>query len=109
VGYTPDYITGVWVGMDEEASMGRGETGSRAASPIWLAFMQKAIADKPVKAFVVPDGIVFSRIDAETGLLPIPESSDTIFECFKEGTEPTETTKPPDTIADPEDFFKAGM
>ncbi|MDJ0720081.1 MAG: penicillin-binding protein 1A [Desulfobacterales bacterium] len=109
VGYTPDYITGVWVGMDEEASMGRGETGSRAASPIWLAFMQKAIAAKPVKAFEVPDGIVFSRIDAETGLLPIPESTDTIFECFKEGTEPTEYTKPPDTIADPEDFFKAGM
>ena len=109
VGYTPDYITGVWVGLDEEASMGRGETGSRAASPVWLGFMQKILADKPVKAFEVPDGIVFSRIDAETGLLPIPESTKTLFECFKEGTEPTEYTKPPDTIADPEDFFKAGM
>ncbi len=109
VGYTPDYITGVWVGLDEEASMGRGETGSRAASPIWLGFMQTILADKPVKAFEVPDGIVFSRIDAETGLLPIPESTETIFECFKEGTEPTEYTKPPDQIDDPEDFFKAGM
>jgi penicillin-binding protein 1A len=109
VGYTPDYITGVWVGMDEEASMGRGETGSRAASPIWLGFMQQILADKPVKSFEVPDGIVFSRIDAETGLLPIPESTETLFECFKEGTEPTEYTKPPDTIAEPEDFFKAVM
>jgi penicillin-binding protein 1A len=71
--------------------------------------MQKIMADKPVKAFEVPDGIVFSRIDAETGLLPIPESSETLFECFKEGTEPTDYTKPLDTIADPEDFFKAGM
>ena len=109
VGYTPDYITGVWVGLDEEASMGRGETGSRTASPIWLGFMQKILADKPVKAFEVPEGIVFSRIDAETGLLPIPESQATLFECFKEGTEPTEYTKPPDTIAEPEDFFKADM
>ena len=109
VGYTPDIITGVWVGLDEEGSLGKGETGSRAASPIWLGFMQKAMADRPVKVFEVPEGIVFSRIDAETGLLPIPESKETIFECFKEGTVPTEYTKPPDAIAEPEDLFKAGM
>jgi penicillin-binding protein 1A len=109
VGYTPDMITGVWVGFDEEGSLGRGETGSRAASPIWLGFMQRAMADRPVKVFEVPEGIVFSRIDAETGLLPIPESKETIFECFKEGTVPTEYTHAPDAIADPEDFFKAGM
>lgn len=109
VGYTPDVITGVWVGLDEEGSMGRGETGSRAASPIWLGFMQRAMAGRPVKVFEVPEGIVFSRIDAETGLLPIPESTETIFECFKEGSVPTEYTKAPDTIAEPEDFFKVGM
>ena len=109
VGYTPDIITGVWVGFDEEGSLGRGETGSRAASPIWLGFMQRVMADRPVKVFEVPEGIVFSRIDAETGLLPIPESKETIFECFKEGTVPTEHTKAPDTIAEPEDLFKAGM
>jgi len=109
VGYTPDIITGVWVGFDEEGSLGRGETGSRAASPIWLGFMQRAMADRPVQVFEVPDGIVFSRIDAETGLLPIPESKETIFECFKDGTVPTEYTKAPDAIADPEDFFKVGM
>jgi penicillin-binding protein 1A len=109
VGYTPELITGVWVGFDEEGSLGRGETGSRAASPIWLGFMQRALADRPVKVFEVPEGIVFSRIDAETGLLPIPESKETIFECFKDGTVPTEYTKPPDAIADQEDFFKVGM
>jgi len=109
VGYTPDIITGVWVGFDEEGSLGRGETGSRAASPIWLGYMQRVMADRPVKDFEVPDGIVFSRIDAETGLLPIPESKETIFECFKEGTVPTEHTKAPDAIAEPEDLFKAGM
>jgi penicillin-binding protein 1A len=109
VGYTPDIITGVWVGFDEEGSLGRGETGSRAASPIWLGFMQRVMADRPVKVFEVPEGIVFSRIDAETGLLPIPESKETIFECFKDGTVPTEHTKAPDAIAEPEDLFKAGM
>jgi penicillin-binding protein 1A len=109
VGYTPRYVTGAWVGFDEEAPLGRGETGSRAASPIWLGFMKRVLADKPVRAFQVPEGVVFSKIDAETGLLPIPESEKTIFECFKEGTVPTEYTSPPDTITETEDFFKLDM
>ena len=85
VGYTPRYITGVWVGFDQERSLGNGETGSRAASPIWLGFMQKILEKEPVRVFQVPEGVVFAKIDAETGLLPIPESDKTIFECFKEG------------------------
>lgn len=109
VGYTPQYTTGVWVGFDEEASLGRYETGSRAASPIWLGFMQEVHKDKPVLTFPVPDGVVFSQIDAETGLLPIPESKETIFECFKEGTVPTEYTKKPGTVSDEGDFFKSGI
>jgi penicillin-binding protein 1A len=106
VGYTPQFITGVWVGLDEEAPMGRGETGSRAASPIWLGFMQRVLADKPVKVFQPPEGIVFAKIDADTGLLPIAQSKNVIFECFKEGTVPTKYTKGPDEISEKEDFFK---
>ncbi|MCD6273606.1 MAG: penicillin-binding protein 1A [Deltaproteobacteria bacterium] len=109
VGYTPRYTTGVWVGFDEGRSLGESETGSRAASPIWLAFMKKVLADKPVRIFQVPEGVVFSKIDAETGLLPIPESNKVIFECFKEGTVPTEYTKKPDSITEEEDFFKSAM
>ena len=109
VGYTPRYITGTWVGFDEEGSLGKSETGSRAASPIWLGFMQRILEDKPVRVFQVPEGVVFSKIDAETGLLPIPESPKTIFECFKEGTVPTEYTKPPDTVTEHEEFFKKDL
>ena len=109
VGYTPRYITGTWVGFDAERSLGRYETGSRAASPIWLGFMQQILKDKPVRVFQVPEGVVFSKIDAETGLLPIPESKKTIFECFKEGTIPTEYTPKPDTISGKDDFFKTGL
>ncbi len=109
VGYTPRYITGTWVGFDDESSLGKGETGSRAASPIWIGFMQRILADKPVMVFQVPEGVVFSKIDAETGLLPIPESEKTIFECFKEGTVPTEYTKKPDSMTEPEEFYKSDM
>ena len=106
VGFTPRYITGAWVGYDEEQSLGKGETGSRAASPIWLGFMKRVVADKPVRVFEVPEGVVFSKIDAETGFLPIPESKKTRFEVFKEGTAPTEYTKPPDAITEADEFFK---
>lgn len=109
VGFTPRFITGVWVGYDQERSMGRGETGSRAASPIWLGFMQQILKHEPVRVFQVPEGVVFAKIDAETGLLPIPESKKTIFECFKEGTIPTEYTPKPGRVTEPEQFFKQDM
>lgn len=109
VGYTPRFISGVWVGFDNGRTLGKGETGSRTASPIWLGFMDAILKDRPVRMFQVPEGVVFAKIDAETGLLPIPESKKTRFECFKEGTVPTEYTKKPDTIVDAESFFKSDM
>ena len=109
VGYTPRYITGVWVGFDQERSLGAGETGSRAASPIWLGFMQEILKNEPVRIFQVPEGVVFAKIDADTGKLPIPESKHTVFECFKEGTVPTEYTAKPGAVTEPEQFFKQDM
>ncbi len=108
VGYTPRYVTGVWVGFDQEQSLGKKETGSRAASPIWLDFMKQALADEPERVFPVPESIVFTKIDLETGLLPISESNYTAYECFKEGTAPTERTEAPDAI-DSNEFYKKGL
>lgn len=109
VGYTPRYTTGTWVGFDDEATLGKEETGSRAASPIWLGFMQKILEDKPVRVFQVPEGVIFCKIDSKSGLLPISESKKTIFECFKEGTAPTEYEKKADAITGPDEFFKSGF
>ena len=109
LGYTPRYTTGVWVGLDQEAPLGKGETGSRAASPIWLDYMQNALKGKPARTFNVPEGIVFAKIDAKTGLLPIEESKKTIFECFKEGTIPTQFTPKPNAKSGSEDLFKENI
>jgi penicillin-binding protein 1A len=109
VGYTPQYITGTWVGFDEEASLGKGETGASAAAPIWLDFMNRILESKPVRVFQVPDDIVFAKIDAETGLLPIPESKKTVFECFKEGTVPRKHTVGKNLNIEYDEFFKSGM
>jgi len=88
MGYTPGLVTGVWVGYDDRRSMGKGETGSRAASPIWLYFMSAVLEGKPIKDFVVPDDIVFAKIDAKTGLLASPYSGETVFQAFQEGKQP---------------------
>jgi penicillin-binding protein 1A len=100
IGYTPEFVTGVWVGFDEERSLGENETGSRAASPIWVTFMSKILKDRPVKHFVVPEGIEFMKIDSKTG--QISSGREGILECFKEGTGPTEKTSPGQST----DFFK---
>ncbi len=87
-GYTPELVTAVWVGHDDHTSMGKGETGSRAAAPIWLEFMKEALKGKPVKDFVVPEGVVFARVDKKTGQLAAPDSPTAIVESFKPGTVP---------------------
>ena len=88
IGYTPDLIAGVWVGFDDRRSMGRGETGAQAASPIWLYFMQRVVEDTPIKFFSIPEGIVFMKVDARTGGPATSSTRETVFECFKEGTLP---------------------
>jgi penicillin-binding protein 1A len=109
IGYTPEYLAGVWVGFDTEAPLGKTETGAVAASPIWLGFMKRILAGEAVKTFQAPEGVVFAKIDAETGLLPVAESRKTIFECFKEGTVPNEFSKRPGEVKEAEDFFKKDL
>ncbi|RJR26055.1 MAG: S1 RNA-binding domain-containing protein, partial [Desulfobacteraceae bacterium] len=95
IGYTPDLLTGVWVGYDDQRAMGVTETGSRAASPIWLYFMTEALKDSPVSDFKVPEGMVFARIDAENGLLAGPHTKKSIFQVFRNGSEPREYSPEP--------------
>ncbi len=102
VGYTPELITGVWVGFDEERSLGEDETGARAASPIWVTFMSKVLKDKPKRDFPIPEGMEFIKIDPKTGQLSL--GNEGILECFKEGTEPTQIS--PSSSKSSTDFFK---
>ncbi len=67
LGYTPELTTGVWVGKDKDEPLGYNETGSRAAIPIWLQYMQSALKDAPIKNFKAPDDVLFLKIDKKTG------------------------------------------
>ena len=91
VGYSPSIVTGVWVGYDNpKASLGDRETGARSALPIWIGVMARALADKPVEEFLVPDDVVMTKIDPETGLLARESAVDAVTDVFRKGTEPTQ-------------------
>lgn len=86
IGFTPSLVAGIWVGFDQESSLGREEVGGRAAAPIWLYFMEKALQGKAREVFPVPDGIVFIKVDPHTGIPATRSTHDAIFESFLEGT-----------------------
>lgn len=88
IGYTPHLTAGVWVGHDDQRSIGRNETGARAALPIWKEFMQKAHLGREPENFPVPEDIVFRKIDPRTGLLSTEACTQTIREAYLPGTEP---------------------
>jgi penicillin-binding protein 1A len=90
IGYTPELITGVWVGFDDEKTLGENETGARAASPIWVNSMSKILKDRPIKDFSIPEGIEFTKINPKTGQMSLGKEA--ILECFKEGTGPAQKT-----------------
>jgi len=97
-GFTPGLVAVVWVGFDDPRGLGRGETGSRAALPIWVRMMQQALKHKPRRPFTQPPGVVVERIDPESGLLAPSGATDVLEEYFIQGTAPTETARPPDQV-----------
>ena len=88
VGFSPDLVAGVYVGFDEPRSLGSKEAGSRAALPIWKAFMEEALAEAPATPFRIPEGIRLMRVSHATGRPAGPGDSDVIWEAFKPGEEP---------------------
>jgi penicillin-binding protein 1A len=88
MGFTPDLVTGVWVGYDTQKPIGGGETGARAALPIWLSYMKDATKDRPPLDFAVPAGVTFTSIDPITGKLLSTQAARAIQEAFVGGTEP---------------------
>lgn len=88
IGFTPSLIAGVWVGFDQERSLGRQEVGGRAAALIWLYFMEEVLKDKPVEEFPVPEGVVFVKVDQQTGAPTQGTGSEAVYETFLENAMP---------------------
>ena len=72
VGFSPTIATGVWVGCDDFSTLGPKETGARTALPIWMEFMENALANQEYEYFDVPDNMVKIKINPATGK-PVPD------------------------------------
>jgi penicillin-binding protein 1B len=88
VGFTPELLTVVWVGFDDNQPVGL--SGAQAALPIWTPFMTRALAGHTSVQFDVPEGVTFAEICTASGKLAAPHCPRTFSEAFAAGTEPTE-------------------
>ncbi|MFP4321343.1 MAG: penicillin-binding transpeptidase domain-containing protein, partial [Anaerolineales bacterium] len=89
VGYTPNLVTGVWVGNADNTPMDN-VSGISGAGPIWNQFMRAVLQGQPYLSFDVPEGITRAQVCAVSGLLPTPDCPQRRWEWFIEGTVPTE-------------------
>ena len=105
VGFTPDLVTGVYLGYDKPKPLGRGVSGGHTAAPVVRDFFAEALKDTPAVPFRVPPGIRLIAVNKATGMRASPGDTATIMEAFKPGT------APPDTYSvigyDAEQFDKA--
>ena len=86
IGYGPHLVTGVWVGNDDATPLGPGETGARAALPIWMAFMEETLGQSTQRYFDLPDDVVQISIHPLTGAVLPSESKDAVRVLVKRDT-----------------------
>ncbi len=71
-GFQRHRVAIAWIGFDQPHSLGGGETGARAALPIWMGYMGEVLKELPESPFTPPDGVVTENINPQTGLPPAP-------------------------------------
>jgi len=89
-GFNDQVVTTSWVGFDNQQTLGRRETGGRAALPMWVEYMRVALEGMPETIEDQPEGLVTVRIDADTGKRATPDSVNSRFEIFRTENAPLE-------------------
>lgn len=93
-GFNDEIVTTVWVGFDDSRTLGRGEAGSSAALPIWVDFMEEALAGVPESSLPQPDNVVAVRINPESGDAVPDNDPVAITEYFEVGNAPAMAGSP---------------
>jgi penicillin-binding protein 1A len=83
IGFTSNFVIGVYVGMDNPEPLGKYETGSKTALPIFENFVKKAVKKSEARPFKVADDITMMIVDSNTGQKAKFSSKNTIMESFK--------------------------
>ena len=89
MGFSPDLVVGVFAGFDQPKTLGKKETGSSVAAPVFRDFFKEYLADAPATPFRIPPGIRLVRVNVKTGMPTSPDDKNVILEAFKPGTEPS--------------------
>ncbi len=84
IGFTSNLVIGVYVGMDDPKPLGKYETGSKVALPIFKDFVKKGVKKSDARPFKVSEGITMMVVDSLTGQKAKFSSKDTIIEAYKD-------------------------
>jgi penicillin-binding protein 1A len=87
IGFSPGIAAGVWTGLDNSATLGNGETGAKAALPIWTAFMAEAIQNSSYQYFDIPDSVEQVAMDPVSGRIQAEAGPGTVRILVKKDTE----------------------
>ena len=87
IGFDPEIAAGVWVGNDNNETLGERESGARVALPAWVHFMQNGRDAPPRQGFPAPPTVALVQVDLESGQ-PSGGGPNSILEAFLPGTEP---------------------
>ena len=83
IGFTSNLVIGVYIGFDNPKSLGKFETGSKAALPIFKDFAENALYKEDFKDFQIPKNIYLTSLNYDTGLKSAPGEKNTIIEALK--------------------------
>jgi penicillin-binding protein 1A len=105
-GFGGGIVTTVWLGRDDNETLGSWEQGGRTALPLWVDFMRVALEDRPEQTMAPPVGLVQSFIDPDTGERVLPGAPGAVAEWFQsENLPPLRTQATDDNDVDPYDIF----
>ncbi len=84
IGFSSNYVIGVYVGYDEPSSLGKYETGARTAMPIFKSFVKNSVKKNNARPFKVPEGITMLVVNSNTGKRASYSDDSIIIEAFKQ-------------------------
>ncbi len=83
IGFTSNLVIGVYIGFDNPKTLGKFETGSKAALPIFKDFVENSLFKEDFKDFQIPENIYLTSLNYNTGLKSSSNDNDTIIEALK--------------------------
>lgn len=101
VGFTPNVVTAVWAGFDDNKTLGYGETGGRSPISVWTEYMRATIKKFGDDPFEIPAGITQAWVDKNSGRRVAPNSAGAILESFAETPEVNTEDGGPTKVARP--------